>query len=392
VEIVTPRWEPRPARVLLAERAASATLASAGRYTLTPGDTPAGAITALLDQGAQLGESIIRPGPTGTSIGARTFPQSALLVSSDTDGSLSVNGVRYRGQILIRRVAPDQLSVLNLIPLEPYLYSVLGSESFGSWPDAALEAQAVIARSYALWRIATRRGEPYDLVATVMDQNYAGLAKENARFRTIVDRTEGLVLLYQLKLFRCYYHSACGGHTDAVENLFPDPPLAPLSGVACAYCKASPRYRWQCEISKNDLAEALRKTGTPMNRLASLEAVSRTTAGRVLDLAIESDTGFRTTLRAADFRMRVGPQKLPSTWFDVHDRGKALEFRGRGMGHGVGLCQWGSKGMAELGYSAQAILGRYYPGATLHRLYRGKDYVQTESAPASGAAGNGATP
>ena len=392
VQIVTPRWEPRAARVLLVDRAPSATLASAARYTITPGDTPAGAISAHLDQGTQLAETTVRPVAAGLTIGSRTFPQSALLIGSDSDGALSVNGARYRGQILIRRLAPDQVSVLNLIPVEPYLYSVVGSESFESWPDAALEAQTIIARSYALWRIATRRDEPYDLVATVMDQNYGGVAKEKARFRTIVDRTEGLALLYQLKLYRCYYHSTCGGHTDAVENLFPDPPLAPLSGVACAYCTASPHYRWQCEMKKDDLAEALRKTGTPLNRLARLEAVSRTPAGRVLDLAIESDTGIRATLRASDFRMRIGPRKLPSTWFDIRDRGAAYEFRGRGMGHGVGLCQWGSKGMADMGHSAQAILGRYYPGATLHRLYRGKDYVQTEAAPATSAASAGSGP
>ena len=390
-EVTTPVGTPRPARVLLVESAPTATIAASSDYTIAPGEAAPGVPAAPLDQGARLAETPVRAAGSGFSLGTRHVPGPAILVSSYADGALSVNGSRYRGQLLIRRLGVE-ISVLNLVPVEHYLYSVLGSESYASWPEAALDAQAIIARSYALWRMAQRRDEPFDLVATVTDQSYLGIAKENPRLSAAVDRTEGIVLLYQMKLFRCYYHSTCGGATEAVQNVFPDPPLLPLSSVPCAFCKDSPHYRWHCQISKAELADALRRGGTALSRLASLEVATRTPSGRVQDLAVDSSDGAKLAMRAGDFRLRVGPRRLPSTWFEIRDLGAAYEFRGRGWGHGVGLCQWGSKGMAEAGRSATAILQHYYPGATLQRLYRGRDYVRTEAAPAAAAAAEGAVP
>ena len=360
------RFQARPARVLLVDAEPSATVSASGPYRVyaaTGGDPP------LLAKGDGLTGITVRPAARGIHLGSRTLLCNELRIVPGRDGALGVGTRRYRGSLLVRRHSADAISILNVLPVESYLYGVLGSETYAAWPPAALEAQAVVARTYALWRLADRKHMGFDLRATVDDQSYLGVAREDPRLRSAVDRTHGLVLLYQMKLFRCYYHSTCGGHTEAVEKVFPDPPLLPLSGARCGHCRQSKHYRWQRELSKAALAEHLRRDGVALTRLVSLEVASRTPAGRAFEVAIEAPDGARLTMRASKLRVAIGPRTLPSTWFEVRDLGDRCEFRGRGWGHGVGMCQWGAKGMADAGCSATDILRHYYTGATLQRLY-----------------------
>jgi stage II sporulation protein D len=355
---------PRLARVLLAHDRPSATLASSAPCTVHVAATE-----EVLLEVSSLPRTAVRATARGIAFGQREFPHAALRVVAHRDGALAVNGSRYRGHLLVRRTRSGQLAIINHIPVDHYLYSVLGSETYRSWPRAALEAQAIVARSYAMWRMAQRRGGDFDLRATVLDQNYLGVAKEAAEFRAAVDRTAGVVLLYQMKLFRCYYHSTCGGHTEAVERVFPDAPLLPLSGARCAWCTGSKHYRWRRELSKSALASALRTGGVAIQGLAALEVTARTPAGRAEEVVVRTSDGRSLTFRGGDFRLKIGPQKLPSVWFQLRETPGGYEFQGRGWGHGVGMCQWGSKGMADAGHSAADILRHYYPGATLQRIY-----------------------
>ena len=361
---ITPSGELRLARVLLVAGQPSVTLDAAAPYTVHVAATE----EAIVDE-SSLPLTTVRPTARGLRFGGREMPHQAVRVVCHQDGVLAVNGVRYRGHLLVRRTSAGGLSVVNCVPVDRYLYSVLGSETYRRWPAAALEAQAIVARSYAVWRIAQRRGHAYDLDASVLDQSYRGVAKEAPEFRAAVDRTAGIVLLYRMKLFRCQYHSTCGGHTEAVDEIFPEPPLLPLSGARCTYCGASERYRWSRELSKDALAQALRDGGLSVPGLASVEVAERTRSGRAKTMAIVTTAGRRLTQRAADFRLAVGPSKLPSTWFELRATRGGYQFEGRGWGHGVGLCQWGSRGMAAKGFSATEILRHYYPGATLQRLY-----------------------
>jgi len=367
-EATLPSGRPRPVRVLLVDSAESATIEAHGRYTIAnTAETP-----RTLARGQALAETIVRSTPHALVVGSRHFPDTEVAVTADHDGSLAVNGRRYRGRLLLRRGSDGTLSVLNVLSLESYLYSVLGSETYAAWPPAALEAQAIVARSYAMWRMAQRRTEPFDLWATVMDQRYLGTAKEDPRLTAAVDRTEGLVLLYAMKLFRCYYHSTCGGHTEAVQDVLADPPLAPLSGVPCKHCTDSKYYTWTRSLPRSAVADGLRGRGLTVHELEGIDVTRRTPAGRVQELTIGVGRGKQLRMAAADFRLAVGPARLPSTFFVLHHRGTSFEFRGRGFGHGVGMCQWGARGMAKANYSAAEILHHYYPGAQLRRLYGGR--------------------
>jgi stage II sporulation protein D len=309
-----------------------------------------------------------RPTADGIALGTRTLAQPAIALVPSKDASLTLNGKRYRGQALLRRTPAGKLDLLNVLPVDQYLYSVLGSESYRSWPPAALEAQAIAARSYAFWRMATRRDVDFDVFDTVLDQNYLGLSSETPEFRAAVDRTAGVVLLYQMKLFRCYYHSTCGGQTEAVDRVFPDPPLLPLSGTRCGFCTPSNLYHWRREIAKAEVAAALRRAGVNIQDLASLEVTQRTPSGRAGEIVAVTSDGRRLAFPGADFRLKIGAQHLPSTCFQLQATRSGYLFEGRGCGHGVGMCQWGARGMAAAGRSATEIVRHYYPGAELQRL------------------------
>ena len=356
----------RPVRVLLVSKQPTATVGTTASYSILSAD---GSQTLARGEGESLPESIVRATSRGLDIGGAALPHAALRIRPVRDGAAMVNGRRYRGELLCRRESDGTVSIINLLPLDSYLYSVLGSETYASWPDAAHDAQAIVARTYTLWRMIDRNDKHFDVHASVQDQSYQGVAKETPRLRAAVDRTAGVVLLYQAKLFRAYYHSTCGGHTEAVEDYFPDAPLLPLSGVRCDYCQASKHYRWRRDIVKADVAKALRADGVPLHQVAAVEVLSRTKSGRADLVAVEDGEGRRHRVAAARFRLAIGAATLPSTWFEVYDRGASIEFRGRGWGHGVGMCQWGARGMAEAGYGAEDILRHYYTGATLERLY-----------------------
>lgn len=368
-DVISHTGELRDARVLLAEGVAGARLAIAASYTIEPWGRRMRGTPPVLAQCPPLAGGQVRATATAIIVGDRHFPDDALLLRIQGAAALTLDGRRYRGSLALRRAEGGGLDLINVLPVEDYLYGVLGGETYPAWPAAALEAQAIVARSYTLWRMAQRREGHFDLYATVMDQHYPGMAKEDPRLRAAVDRTAGVVLLYQFRLFRCYYHSTCGGHTECVQDVFPDPPLLPLSAVPCGYCKDSKHYSWQRVMPRRELADALVKAGRGVGELVAVSVSARTSSGRAREIAIEGAGGRRTVMPAADFRLAVGPAKLPSVFFDIRRIPDGFEFSGRGFGHGVGMCQWGARGMAEAGLGAAEILRRYYPGAQLIRLY-----------------------
>ncbi|HPD16027.1 MAG TPA: SpoIID/LytB domain-containing protein [Planctomycetota bacterium] len=368
-EVIASTGVARPARVLLAEGIESAAVSIASPYTVEPWGERRRGTPPVLATCPPLANGSVRITASAIIAGDRHFPDDAVLLRVQSRAALTLNGRRYRGDLAVLRTGPAQFDLLNVLPVEDYLYGVLAGETFPAWPAATLEAQAIIARSYALWRMAERREGRFDLYATVMDQNYLGMEKEDPRLVAAVDRTAGLALLYQMRLFRCYYHSTCGGHTSAVQDVFPEPPLLPLSAVPCQYCKDSKHFAWKRTFTKAEIASALAEKGYSVPRLASLAVASRTPSGRAKELSLGLPGDRRVTMLASDFRLAVGPGKLPSVWFEVRDLGASLEFTGHGFGHGVGLCQWGAKGMADAGFGAAEILRHYYPGAQLQRLY-----------------------
>ena len=306
-------------------------------------------------------------GSGGTSIvleGDRC-PQGGVRINAE-GVIISVNRYALTGVIEIKRNARGRYRIINELDLEDYVRSVVGEEMGSKWPIEALKAQAVLARTYAMYRKSCRCAVDYDLCATVNSQVFTGGAKEKEGPALAARETEGKILTYDGAPIEAVYHSTCGGLTEDACNVW-DAKYPYLKSRECNYCKDSPYYKWKKRITIPELDESLVEAGYMINGLKSIKVLERSPSERIMKLRLIGESGS-VVLKGVDFRKAVGYSKLPSTAFETHREGDNFVFLGKGSGHGVGLCQFGAKGMAEDGKSYQEILQYYYPGVTLSRL------------------------
>jgi stage II sporulation protein D len=274
-------------------------------------------------------------------------------------------GVYYgRLEIGVEPKHPDRLFVLNLLPLETYLLGIVGSEMNPSWPIEALKAQAVAARSYALKRRMMMRAanRPYDLEDSVLSQVYKGAERIRPPVIRAVTETRGEVLAHRHDLVEALFHSTCGGHTVSAQSAFGRhvPYLRPRP---CRWCRASNRHRWDLSVPLNDLSRRLANANLIRG---DLRRVSRNEgAGHV----VARDARGDRRIHPKDVRRAVGFSELYSSRFTAKTRGDSVRFSGRGFGHGVGMCQWGARGLALEGKTYVDILEHYYADGRVRRIY-----------------------
>ena len=277
-----------------------------------------------------------------------------------------VNGKKYRGIVEISP-ADKGVLVVNELPVEDYLVGLINCEISSQWPMEAIKAQAVIARSYAVYQKEARKNATYHLESTVIDQVYEGCEIEDSRAARGVRETAGEVLTYGNKVIQAFYHSNCGGHTEASENVWGFP-LPYLKGVDCVYCLMTPSARWEQALSLKRIESLLKSSGYQVNGLRDIRAGKKNRSGRVVDLTLYS-AGGSLTISAVNLRKAIGYSVIRSTNFEVRTTGDDAFFSGIGFGHGVGLCQWGAKQRAGNGFDYREILSYYYPGTRLVRMY-----------------------
>jgi len=284
-----------------------------------------------------------------------------------TDGLTQVNGRRYRGWVELRKKKNGLLLVVNDLDLEEYLKGVIASEIPHDWESDALKAQAVAARTYALYQKQMAGNRAYHILSTVSSQVYGGRSGERTNAVRAVRETKGLVITYRGKVIPAFFHSSCGGHTENASELWGiDEPY--LKGVDCE-CQAISKYGlWEKRISVPEVANTLRRLGYPVNDISELNIGSITPAGRVKEVLFRSADGTSSNVPAETLRAAIGNTVIPSVFFELELLEGEVVFSGRGMGHGVGLCQWGAKEMAQRGYDFRAILAHYYPGTELMRI------------------------
>lgn len=318
-----------------------------------------------------------------------TTPWLPQLVAGVTGtGFVTVNGARYRGTLT---VIPDgdTLVIVNRVPLEEYLRAVVARE-MGNRPatdSAALQAQAVAARSYAVTRLGNR-DRAFDVQATVLDQVYGGMDAENERATAAVNATRGLVLRYDGRVVDAPYSSTCGGSTAEAPEVWRHRGAPYLRRVSDRigdtdryYCDIAPRFRWTRALNAAALDDALatylaRYASVPREgpgRARRVKVVDRTPSGRVGTLAVDTERGTYT-LRGNEIRYVLRPpggEILNSTYFSVETEpgadgfARQVTLRGRGYGHGIGMCQWGAIGRSRAGQSFRTILATYYPGTSI---------------------------
>ncbi len=253
----------------------------------------------------------------------------------------------------------DGVLLLTLkMPLDDYVAAVLNGESGGFNSDEALKAMAVAARTYAVHFGVRHKLEGFDFCDTTHCQDVR-LGLESQRVRAAAAATEGELLWYEGRPAATYYHRNCGGETEDATALDPQLKEPYLRRHQDSYC---PRDEWHADITKTDLATALSKhTRGPID---TVRVISRTESGRAQTLLVNN-----RQISATDFRFAIGRalgwDKLRSDLYEVQDRGDRVSFRGRGQGHGVGLCQSGADAMGAQGKSYREILAFYYPGTAL---------------------------
>jgi stage II sporulation protein D len=281
----------------------------------------------------------------------------------DPAGGFSFDGKPYRGTFT--RLADG--SIVNVVDLEQYLYAVVPHEMPPSWPAAALQAQAICARTYVLQRSDPRR--PYDLVPSEVDQVYGGIAGESPTGRFAVDATAGHVLRFGAAYAGIAYSSCCGGHTEASADAWGGAFVSYLAGVVCPYCTQSPNYRWSAAVSLDDIAQRFASQLAAAGRLQSVRVTELDASGRARAFDLIADRGS-TVVKGSAFRLAVGSRIVRSLLI-TDLRGDAsspvVVMDGGGLGHGVGMCQWGARGMAQTGRDARDILAFYFPGTDIGR-------------------------
>lgn len=282
----------------------------------------------------------------------------------------------YRGAAQVLATA-EGITLINRVPLESYLYGVVPAEMPHAWPAAALRAQAVAARSYAMSMLGKHQARGYDLCATDDCQVYHGAAVEARSSNAAVEATQGQVLYANGKILAAYFCASAGGYTENSEEVW----VQRLGHIRAVpdFDQNSPHYEWRRELTNEALAAGLARQGVQVGELLQVRVVERSTSGRVKQAEVVGTLGAR---RVSGEGLR-GAAGLASTLFSLAPRpgvappGQAptgpippsgFMFVGRGWGHGLGLSQWGAKAMGERGYAHTAILAHYYPNSQLRAL------------------------
>ncbi len=338
-----------------------------------------------------LTRDILRPPGFDDLQKAGVAPPAGLDVVPSRDGSLRIRlpgagaFTAYRGRLRCNLTRSGRIEVVNELPVEEYLRSVVASEMPGSFQSEAIQAQAIAARTYALWlRNTVGEGRTWDVKTGEGSQVYAGIRPERQTLATdaAVEATRGVVCTWNTpagpRIFCTYYSAVCGGWTQPASAIANDEEIPPLcGGVECGFCSIARSYRWGPErIPRAVVAANLRERYARFGDLGPVEVVEPlepVAGGRPSRIRVADANGHGGTLRAEDFRLAVDPtgRVLRSTYCRITIEGNDVVFSdGRGYGHGVGLCQWGAEGLARAGRTAGEILAFYYPGSRLSLAYR----------------------
>lgn len=357
----------KSARILLKDRVTTTTLTSDGNFTVVVYQHNKSIRQALLhfNQGKKI----------------HFFAQGNYLVMKEwnyridrcwlipeEDHFVHVDDRVYRGRVELRGQG-DTISVINIVDIQEYLYGVLPAEVDHRWPLEALKAQAITARTYALFHMIRSEQNLYDLFSNELSQVYKGYSVEQPKCNRAVDETKNKVIVYKNQPIIAYFHSNSGGYTEAPENTW---------GVALPYLSIKrdefSTYRrdkdafWQKEMNLRQVSKILRLNGYKIKRIFDIIPSKVNKYGRIGEITIRGDRGS-FSMSGNNFRLMLGTRGLKSTYItDIKHLGNKVLFIGKGSGHGVGMSQWGAYNMAALGFKAEDIIHFYYDNVSITTL------------------------
>ncbi len=239
----------------------------------------------------------------------------------------------------------NEIIIVNRVLPDDYLASIVGAE-MGDAPFEAQRAQAIVSRTYLYKNL--KRHKHYDFCDLTHCQVYKGKEAETEETRKAVEQTDRIVLWNGNKIADIYYHSTCGGQTADFTSIFEGTTECLVSVSDSNFCKDSPHYRWEWKLSVEEAP------------FVEIRVATRAPDGRVteIDADGEKEKGWKFRMRLA---RQFGWNKLRSSWFTVKKNETYFHFKGKGLGHGLGMCQWGAKELTKQGKTAEEILKHYYP-------------------------------
>ncbi len=276
-----------------------------------------------------------------------------------SDDGFAWDGRAYRGTLRLR-AEQGRVRVINALDLESYLRGVVPAEMQASWPQEALKAQAVAARTYTLLHVDPMRD--HDVCATVDCQVYRGREVEHPASDAAIRATEGEVLTFRGAFARTYYHADSGGVIASAAEVWGAeiPYLQAFQDVA----SGGPHASWSARLDPRGISVHLAAIGVHIGSLQRLRVLETSSSGRVIRAELVG-SGGRAVLDGVRLRAQLRAWGLKSTRFVMTGD---LTLQGQGWGHGVGMSQYGARTLALAGYAYPQILGFYYPDTQLQRL------------------------
>lgn len=367
----------------------------------------------LLYSLAEKEDVYIEMGSTGFASYNKFYAEGVAKISVQSKNSSLIycDSKPYRGYIYAERRSSGDMVVINKVNTDDYVASVLGKEMSYSWPIEALKAQAVCARNYVLCRGSAHKAYGFDVCTTTHCQVYGGYESEHANTRRAVEETKGVVAKYNGEVVSLFFFATSSGMTESVENVWGSE-YGYLKTVADPYenPNQASKYTWSVRMTKSEVEEKLKNAGASIGSLSSIRIDSLTQSGRVTKMTfIGTDGSYSPTLEKCRTVLGLYSQKftvvsdassslmttagtasspyyainagggiLPISGFSAIGAGGALNtvvidanaaenytFNGGGYGHGVGMSQWGARGMAENGFRYDQILHHYFTNITL---------------------------
>lgn len=262
---------------------------------------------------------------------------------------------------------------VKTMPFEEYITGVVAAEMDPKWPLEALAAQAILARTFTLEKIAREGGVPNRNAHASTDteefQAYDA-SRINSNVREAVRVTRGKVAAYNGNYILAWFHANSGGKTaTAAEGLsfekVPTPYIVSVDDPISLEAAPAKDRAWTATFSKAEVTQALQKMGQKPGKFTDIKIVEKGNSGRALKLGIGN-----ATVTAPEFRLAMGSTKLKSTLIDsITVSGNNITFKGKGYGHGVGMSQWGAKGRSEQGAKAEDIIKTYFRGINIYKIW-----------------------
>jgi len=353
---------PHDVRIAVLQNVSSIPIAIQGSYEII--DPESG---ERLQTGRMFNRTLLKAGQKFLILGDAILETSHIRVipRSLTTVWVGSNKKNYRGTLDIYLHDGRKLLVVNTLDVEQYIKGVLQHEISDKWPMEAIKAQAVAVRTYAYYQMQKNKNKLFDMTGDIYSQVYGGADAERRRTNFGTGQTAGLVLVFNSFIFPAYFHSTCGGRTEDARELWEGEDWPTLRGRECGFCKISPHYRWKKNYRSRDAQDALNGRGYNLGLIKEIRVAERDASGRIKTLQIETRDGRVVEITGKLFRDIVGPNLIKSNNYDIVMNGYYFDLIGRGWGHGVGLCQWGSLGMAREGLRYRDILKYYYPGVEI---------------------------